>query len=212
MKHPWTIIRGKSPLIATAIHNGHDIREELTELHAIDEETRQREEDFYTGEWTTVADTRVILHQSRFEVDMNRTHEKAVYIKPSDAWGLQIWKVKPPIDVINRSLELYNSFYNELFHLLSDTIKQCGRFVLLDIHSYRHRRESPDAEFDPIANNPEVIVGTGNMDRSFWTPVVDTFIMDLRKFNFMGRNLDVRENVKFPGGHFSRWVHNTFFG
>ena len=33
---------------------------------------------------------------------------------------------------------------------------------------------------------------------------------DLRNFDFLGRHLDVRENVKFSGCHFSRWVHETF--
>jgi hypothetical protein len=33
---------------------------------------------------------------------------------------------------------------------------------------------------------------------------------DLRAFDFLGRHLDVRENVKFQGGYFGRWIHRTF--
>jgi len=44
----------------------------------------------------------------------------------------------------------------------------------------------------------------------FGQTVVDRFIADLRACDFLGRRLDVRENVKFQGGHFSRWVHQTY--
>ena len=32
----------------------------------------------------------------------------------------------------------------------------------------------------------------------------------MRQFHFLGRRLDVRENVKFQGGHFSRWIHRRY--
>ena len=48
------------------------------------------------------------------------------------------------------------------------------------------------------------------MDRDRWVPVVDRFITDLRQFDYRGRHLDVRENVKFRGGHFPRWIHQQF--
>jgi hypothetical protein len=55
-----------------------------------------------------------------------------------------------------------------------------------------------------------VNIGTGTMDRALWAPLVERFIADLRAFDFMGRHLDVRENVKFRGGYFPRWTHETF--
>ena len=48
------------------------------------------------------------------------------------------------------------------------------------------------------------------MDRRRWAPIVDSLVEAIGGFNFLGRRLDVRENVKFFGGHFSRWVHETF--
>jgi hypothetical protein len=48
------------------------------------------------------------------------------------------------------------------------------------------------------------------MDRRHWGTLVDRFIADLSGFDFLGRRLDVRENVKFSGGNFSRWIHETF--
>jgi hypothetical protein len=48
------------------------------------------------------------------------------------------------------------------------------------------------------------------MDRNRWTPIVERFLGDLRAFDFAGRRLDVRENVKFRGGYFSQWIHESF--
>ena len=35
---------------------------------------------------------------------------------------------------------------------------------------------------------------------------------DLRRYHYLGRHLDVRENVKFFGGNHPRWAHETFPG
>jgi hypothetical protein len=48
------------------------------------------------------------------------------------------------------------------------------------------------------------------MDRNRWAKVVDRLIVELREFDFCGRHLDVRENVKFKGGHLEHWIHTNF--
>ena len=48
------------------------------------------------------------------------------------------------------------------------------------------------------------------MIRNRWSPVVNRLINDLRTFDYNGRKLDVRENIKFMGGNLSRWTHETF--
>jgi len=53
-------------------------------------------------------------------------------------------------------------------------------------------------------------VGTGSMDRAHWGGLVDRFIDDLRAFDFHGRQLDVRENVKFRGRRLAEFVHARF--
>jgi len=40
--------------------------------------------------------------------------------------------------------------------------------------------------------------------------VVERFIKDLRDFDFLGRHLDVRENVKFQGRQLAHWIHQRF--
>jgi len=208
----YRLHKGKSPLVAAAIHHGHAVRPEVAQLLAISEADRLREEDPFTGQWTTIADTQIIGLRSRFEVDLNRPRERAVYLTPADAWGLQIWQTTPPAPVIARSLAKYDAFYAGMHRLLAQLVQQHGRIVIFDLHTYNYRREGADGPpADPL-QNPEVNVGTGTMDRQQWAPVVERFMADLRAFNFMDRHLDVRENIKFTGGYFSRWVHQTFPG
>ena len=206
----WRQEMGEGPLVAAAIHDGHFVRDEVAQLLAVDEPTRLLEEDPYTSQWTVVAPTRVIGLRSRFEVDLNRPREKAVYRSPEDAWGIQVWKRVPPDDVFARSLEEYDAFYHAMGQLLSGIQSRWGRFFVFDLHSYNHRRAGPDAPPASAEENPQVNIGTGTMDRARWAPVVDRFIADLRAYDFPTGRLDVRENVKFRGGYFPRWVHETF--
>lgn len=206
----WKLQQGHSPLVATAVHHGHAVRPEVADLLALSQTDRLREEDPFTGLWTSVAETRFIGLNSRFEVDLNRPRDKAVYLTPDEAWGLQVWRTPPPLELIERSLSRYDAFYAELQRVLSKLIEQYGRLVVLDLHSYNHRRDGPDRPAADPAQNPEVNIGTGTMDRSAWAPLIERFVADLRGFDFRGRQLDVRENVKFFGGQVPRWLHQTF--
>ena len=203
-------IQGAGPIVATAIHAGHNLREEVAKQMALDDKARLREEDPYTDAWTSVADIRIIVETSRFELDVNRPRGHAIYLTPEEAWGLKVWKEKLPRDLIERSLNKYEAFYQEVEEILSELQERGGPFVVLDLHSYNQIRPMPDSPPADPELNPEVIVGTSNMDRKRWAPVVDRLIGDLRSFDFLGRSLDVRENVKWTGGAFSQWIHDTF--
>ncbi len=207
---PWIVESGDGPLVAVALHDAHAVRAEVAELLALPAADRLREEDPHTGSWTAIAPNRWIALRSRFEVDLNRSRERAVYRKPEDAWGLQVWKRDLPEAVIERSLRQYDACYAELRRMLERVERAFGRFVVFDIHSYNHRREGPDAPPAPAMGNPQVNVGTGTMDRARWAAVVDRFIADLSAVDFPGGPLDVRENIRFRGGHFARWVHEQF--
>jgi N-formylglutamate deformylase len=206
----WTDNIGSGPTIATAVHDGHHARDEVLRLFAIGDEERTREEDPFTAHWTTLAPTRVIGLRSRFEVDLNRPRDKAVYRTPEDAWGLTVWSEDLPDDVAQRSLDEYDLFYTRLKEVLAGKAETHGRFVVFDLHAYNHRRQGVDGPPADVAGNPQVNIGTGTMDRTRWAPVVDRFIGDLKDFNFPGGGLDVRENVKFFGGNMARWIHETF--
>ena len=206
----WTLHTGDGPLIATAIHDGHAVRDDVAELLALPEADRLREEDPFTGGWTTVAPTRVVGLRSRFEVDLNRPRDHAIYLTPDDAWGLQVWHSRPSPQIVEQSLREYDAFYAEMERLFSKMVQTYGRFVVFDLHTYNHRRQGPHGPIADPALNPDVNIGTRTMNRAQWSPVVNRFIDDLGAHNFLGRRLDVRENVKFGGGNLARWTHQNF--
>jgi glutathione synthase len=206
----WTQVLGEGPFVAVASHNGHQLRSEVRELIKLTDEERLREEDPFTGEWTGIAPTRFVAERSRFEVDLNRARNEAVYLGPEDAWGLDLWKAPLHQDIVDRSLAGYDAYYTALREVLVGLEREYGGFVVFDLHSYNHRRKSPD---DPAADpekNPEVNVGTGRINRTHWAAVVDAFMGTLSSYDFRGRQLDVRENVKFVGRQLPQWVHENF--
>ncbi len=143
----FSIREGEGRIVAAAIHDGHSVREEIVSMFALNDAERLREEDPETGRWAEVAPTRIVGLRSRFEVDLNRPREKAVYIRPEDAWGLAVWRETPSAGLVQRSLESYDAFYREVKQLFSRLERRYGRFVLYDIHTYNHRREGADGLF-----------------------------------------------------------------
>jgi N-formylglutamate amidohydrolase len=204
------LTEGQQPLVAVALHDGHYIRPEVKQLLAISPDERKREEDPFTAAWTDIAKTRMVILRSRFEVDLNRPRHKAVYLQPKDSWGLQVWKEPPPQDLVERSLAEYDGFYETVGRICQQLQQRYGRFVIFDLHTYNHYRQGMHAPAACEIYNPEINLGTGTLNREYWQPVIERFMQDMRHFDFMGRQLDVRENVKFQGGHFAQWIHTNF--
>ncbi len=198
-----------SPIVCTAIHNGHEVSEEVLNNLAISEEIRLREEDPFTDRFALLSSNSIIGRTSRFEVDLNRTFDNCIYLEPNDAWGLQVRKNKVTEQIISQSQENYNEFYNLVKDHFTQMEKKFGRFFVFDIHSYNHHKKGEHAKFDDPSLNPEINIGTNNMPKR-WFPLVDKVHYKLKSFNYFGRSLDVRKNIKFPGGNFSRWIHNNF--
>jgi len=212
MRAPYIILPGDGPVVATAIHGGHDLRDAVRRRLILAEETRLLEEDPYTELLTAGADSVVSVFRSRFEVDLNRPRDKAVYRTPEDAWGLQLWDSPPEDQLVEESLAIYDGFYRDLESLLGYLCKRFGNVVVLDLHSYCHRRSGPAAAPADPATNPEVNLGTGSMPLEPWRPLVNRFMADLSSHGPPKQRLQVGENVRFRGGHLSQWVHSRFPG
>ncbi len=208
----WEVARGDDPILATAIHAGHELRPEVAARCVIPEEIRLREEDPFTDQWLWYAANSIAVSASRFELDLNRPREATIYSSPQDAWGLELWDRPLPDDLVKRTQEIYDSFYADLADVCDEMAAEFPGFVVFDIHSYNQRRQGPDAPVDDPTANPEVNVGTGSVDRDRWGDVVETFIESLARHPFDGGHLDVRENVRFRGGHMSRWINSKYAG
>ena len=208
----WRVENGPGPFLGLAVHAGHEIRPRLKDVLAIDDETRLREEDPFTDRIAALCGSRVVTFRSRFEVDLNRPLSEAICVQPEDCWNLRVWKDDDGLTqtMYRRSLAEHEAFYDMLEQLLLQIESREGRFVVLDCHSYNHRRSGPRALPDDPEFNPEINIGTGTMDRTYWAPVVDRFMSSLGEQDYLGRRLDVRENVKFRGRHVAQFVHDRF--
>ena len=209
MRNPWTVEFGSGPLLATAIHNGHEMLPELARRSAMSVEDRLREEDPHTGVIATAIPTSVVVSSSRFTVDLNRRRESAVYREPGDAWGLDLWAEPPTDSDIAAALAIYDDFYSLVGGLIENTIDQYGHFVLYDVHSYNHRRTGPNAPPEDVNENPTVNLGTGSLPGR-WRPVADAFMNAMSQQEAGGERIDVRENIRFKGGYLSQWVHDRY--
>ena len=205
---------GPGPVVATAIHDGHDLRPEIAARIALSDGDRRREEDPFTGEAVRGVAQHIIAHRSRFEFDLNRDSENAVYQTPEQSWGLEVWK-SDGLDgeLVQGSLDLHSEYYRMLGALLDGVERRHDRFLVMDVHSYNHRRGGPGAQPAPQEEAPDINIGTFSMPREQWGWLVDPLMEAMANFDFNGRPLDVRENVAFEGkGEQTRFVHSRYPG
>lgn len=204
---PWD-----EQIVATSVHAGHEVRSELAEVMVLDEATRLREEDPHTDRIAAAVPSRMLTSRSRFEVDLNRYRDEAVYREPADCWGLDVWRDPPLSDeLMAGSLAVYDEVYAALARRL-DVLAERGPFVLLDVHSYNHRRDGADAPPASEEDNPEVNVGTGSVDHERFGGLVEAFCEHLGSQEAGGHTLDVRENVAFKGRGLALFVHQRYPG
>lgn len=204
----WDVVVADGPVLATAIHDGHSIRPSLRPLLALPDDQRLREEDPLTGLLTTVGDVRIRVPTSRFELDLNRPREGAVYARPEDCWGLRVWQADLPADEVERSLAAWDRFYAMVTELVDRLLERWEAVLLVDIHSYNHRRDGADAAPAAQDANPDIELGLTTAEPERWGDVTRRFADALRATPILGRSPDVRANVRFPtGGHFPEWVY-----
>lgn len=207
---PWTVDpTAAGQVVFTTVHSGHDLRPEVAERMILPEDDRFREEDPFTDAIARGVGSGMVMHRSRFEVDLNRPRATAVYMEPGQCWGLDVWRGgRLDEDVAERSRQVHDAWYAELGRRL-DVLAARGPYAVFDVHSFNHRRDGADAGPAPQEQNPDVNVGTGSLDREPWIPVVDAFMDSMARplVSGIGRRLDVRENVRFWGQNEARWAH-----
>ncbi|WP_348270864.1 N-formylglutamate amidohydrolase [Rhizobium sp. Root1220] len=197
--------------MATAIHEGHTVREKLADLYALAPDERLREEDPFTAFLIADITNQVIFHRSRFEIDLNRARAAAVYTGPDEAWGLNVWKAPLSSAELETSLASHDDYYEFMLSMLQGIERRHGRFILLDVHSYNHRRGGADEEPTDQKDAPDINIGTSSMNRDRWADVVDGLIQHFSGFDINGQAVDVRENVAFQGrGEQTRFIHEHF--
>ena len=202
----FDITDGSGPVITTAIHNGHLIREEVAKFLALDEQSRIYEEDPYTEYLALISANRVIANYSRFELDLNREKGHAIYMNPEDAWGLKVWKKPLKEKHIQKSMFLYDQFYLTVKNYIQYKIDKYGYAIILDFHTYNYKRDNQEA---PESENPDINIGTRGLN-PVWHPLISTFMEYIGNESYPFKDISVEKNLKFKGGHFISWINKTF--
>ncbi|NTZ42161.1 N-formylglutamate amidohydrolase [Altererythrobacter sp. SALINAS58] len=208
---PWDLMIQDGPVMTTAIHAGHIIRKSLQPWLEIENGDRLREEDPLTDYFMAGGDTVFRANRSRFEFDLNRPAETAVTVDPDDTWGLKIWNPDMPEAEKQTSLALHAEFYRLMAERVEAMIARHGRILVLDLHSYNHRRDGAEADAAPQAGNPDIDLGATTLDKAIYGDLLDRFADGLRSRKVVGKTPDVRVNVRWEdGGNFPEWLHAEY--
>lgn len=209
MPRTWEIIKRPGPVLATAIHAGHLIRDELKPYLAVNDEEQRLEEDPLTGVWAGVGDSVFRTYTSRFEVDLNRRRTKAFSEDPKDTWGMQVWRQRPPENLVEHSLAAHDSFYFLMKNWIESMLVIHEKILVLDIHSYNHRRN--EGKPAPAEQNPDIDLGVTTADLERFGGVIEQLELGLQTKKPGGLRFDVRRNVRYPdGGHFPEWIYARY--
>lgn len=166
--HPW---------IATAIHDGGGFREELKAKTLKTPLQRWYEEDPCTGQMVNAAPIFLKGLDSRFEYDLNRGPENAVY---ETAWGEECWKEELSAEEKERSLQKHRDYYTVLNTIIEKLEREFGRVVLYDMHSYNWKRHERKV--------PEFNIGTEQIDQLKWQNEIESWAKELS-------HIDIPRNV-----------------
>jgi hypothetical protein len=175
--------------VCTAIHDGHNLREDLRDNCLLDESERLYEEDPHTG--ALIDDMPITLTglDSRYEYDLNRCEENCVY---ETAWGKDVWK-QPLTDAQkNESLAKHRRFYRVALALARKLQHIHGSCLFYDMHSYNYkRRENEDT--------PDFNVGTEQLDKQRWGSVIRHWHECLDKIEMPGMTMRAAVDEVFYG-------------
>ena len=134
------------PYVCTAIHDGHNFREELHEKIIHTDQERWYEEDPKTLDFISSFPIVLAGKDSRFEYDLNRGPETAVY---KDAWGKDVWEPELSEKERETSLEKHADFFR-VVHVLITKLEQLFKAcVVYDMHSYNYKRHEHEV---PVFN------------------------------------------------------------
>lgn len=210
-----------SPIICSAIHNGHKLRKYVTDNLGLSEELRFFEEDPLTDFFTAFSQNQIIQLTSRFEYDVNRNPEKCIYQKPKDCWNLEIFPYGISPDEIKVSQDKYQLFYDTLKSKLEMITQKQNNTFIWDIHSYNNRNRkdiTPNSSHTDIKNEiryleshvPDICLGLSNIDDKF-TDLIIAIANHFAQADFFGQNLSVAYNHPFSGGYYPQWI-NHYYG
>ncbi len=178
------------PYICYAIHNGGNFRSELREKLNLTKMDRWVEEDPFTWRFIESLPIRVVVYDSRYEYDLNRSPDDALY---ETAWGKDVWKTPLTEEERENSLNKHRDFYRVVDALVGKLESEFGSSMIYDIHSYNYKRDKRNIDSFPTFN-----LGTEKIDSKF-NKYTARFLRELAKIDLSPLHNRVAENEVFFG-------------
>jgi hypothetical protein len=187
--------------VCGAVHDGHHFRRELWDNCLHSEYDRWFEEDPSTKDMIRSHPIVIAGLDSRFEYDLNRTPETAIY---TDAWGKKLWREPLSDDMNKKSLTKHANFYKVTYALINKLEELFGVCIVYDMHSYNWRRWDREV--------PTWNLGTSNIDNQRFGEAVKGWKEMLGKMmlpNGLVSNCEI--NNTFQGnGYFLKFITQNF--
>ncbi|MBU0765745.1 MAG: N-formylglutamate amidohydrolase [Bacteroidetes bacterium] len=188
------------PFICTAIHHGHNFREELKDKILLNGQERWYEEDPNTGD--CIASMPVVLrcNDSRYEYDVNRSPDECIY---KVAWGKKVWKEKLTAAERRKTLSKYDGFYRILHALVSHLENRFNACLVFDVHSYNYKRH---ARFLPVFN-----IGTARIDSNRFGKYIELWRKELLKIELPDiENVVALDDIFNGEGYMATYIAGNF--
>ncbi|WP_040249157.1 N-formylglutamate amidohydrolase [Psychroserpens mesophilus] len=187
--------------VCGAVHDGHQFRKELWDNCLHTEYDRWFEEDPETKHMVTSHPIVIAGCDSRFEYDLNRTPEEAVF---ETAWGKQLWKQALPENQKQKSLSKHENFYKVVHALISKLEEKFDVCIVYDMHSYNWKRWDREV--------PTWNLGTSNLDNNRFGKDIELWRQSLSEIHFPhGIKQTSKINDTFQGnGYFLKFITKNF--
>lgn len=194
-------IEDYAPYVCGAVHDGHQFRKSLWENCLHTEYERWYEEDPCTREMVQSHPIVITGCDSRFEYDLNRPPETAVF---DTAWGKQLWKSPLPDSERSHSLEKHANFYRVVHALIGKIESKHGRALVFDMHSYNWKRWEREV--------PTWNLGTININTKRFGETASSWSRKLGNIDLPnGISSSSKINDTFQGnGHFLKYITANF--
>jgi hypothetical protein len=194
-------IRSYEPYVCGAVHDGHQFRKELWDPCLHTEYERWFEEDPCTQEFVKSHPIVIAGCDSRFEYDLNRAPEEAIY---EDAWGKKLWKRPLTAEERKKSLAKHDTFYEVVFALFKKLKEKFSALVVYDMHSYNWKRWDREV---PVIN-----LGTANVDNDRFGDAIEAWRHSLSQLQLPHQiKTTSKINDTFQGnGYFLKFITSNF--
>jgi len=187
--------------VCGAVHDGHQFRKALWDKCLHTEYERWYEEDPETKRMIASHPIVIAGCDSRFEYDLNRTPEDAVF---ETAWGKQLWNEPLTEAEKNISQQKHANFYKVVHALISKLEALHGTCIVYDMHSYNWQRWDREV--------PTWNLGTTNIDNARFGDSIEAWRKDLESIK-LPHNIPQTaaiNNTFFGNGYFLKYITNTF--